>query len=156
MFGDLSEERIEHVLKYQLLGHIGCHENDKTYIVPICYAYDENCIYARTYEGVKITMMRNNPRVCFQVEHLESMGNWQSVICWGQFEELTDANKRNKGIAVLQKRVSAIVDDKNLRASHHWPFSLEDSDGIEGIIFCIHISEKTGKFENSSINNDYS
>ena len=152
MFGNLSEEGIEHVLKYQLLGHIGCHDND-TYIVPICYAYDGNCIYARTYEGFKLTMMRNNPRVCFQVEHLESMGKWQSAICWGEFEELTDTSKRNKGIEVLQKRVSAIMGDKNLQVSLHWPFSLYDSDNVKGIIFCIHISEKTGKFENSSISN---
>jgi len=150
MFGNLSEEGIEHVLKNQLLGHIGCHDNNKTYVVPICYAYDDHCIYGRTYEGFKITMMRNNPKVCFQVEHLESMGQWQSVICWGEFEELTDTHKRNKGIEVLQKRVSAFMVDKNLRVSRHWPFSI-DSDDIEGIIFCIHISEKTGKFEDTSM-----
>jgi len=152
MIGNLSEEGIEHVLKYQLLGHIGSHDNDKTYIVPICYAYYENCIYARTFEGIKITMMRNNPKVCFQVEHLENMGKWQSVICWGEFEELTDVDKRNKGIEVLQKRVPAIMDDKDLRASRHWPFSF-DSDDIEGIIFCIHINEKTGRFEDNSTSN---
>ena len=156
MFGNLSEEGIEQVLESQLLGHIGCHSKDKTYIVPMCYAYDENCIYARTFEGIKLTMMRNNPRVCFQVEHLENMGNWQSVVCWGQFEELTDVDKRNKGIDVLQKRVSAMMGDENLRVSHHWPFSLDDSGDIQGIIFCIHISERTGKFENISIKKDYS
>jgi nitroimidazol reductase NimA-like FMN-containing flavoprotein (pyridoxamine 5'-phosphate oxidase superfamily) len=147
MFGNLSEEGIEHVLKYQLLGHIGCHANEMTYIVPICYAYDGNCIYGRTFEGMKLRMMRENPKVCFQVEHLESMGKWQSVICWGEFEELTDTNKCHKGIEILQNRVSAIMGDKNLRVSHHWPFSIYDPDNFEGIIFCIHISEKTGKFE---------
>ncbi len=147
MFGNLSEEGIEQVLRDQLLGHIGCHANDMTYIVPICYAYHGNCIYGRTFEGMKLRMMRENPKVCFQAEHLESMGKWQSVICWGEFEELTDTNKRNKGIEILQNRVSAIMGDKNLRVSQHWPFSIYDPDNFEGIIFCIHISEKTGKFE---------
>ena len=149
MFGNLSEEAIEHVLKYQLFGRIGCHANNMTYIVPICYAYDGNCIYGRTFEGMKLKMMRENPNVCFQLEHLEGMGKWESVICWGEFEELTDTDKRNKGIEILHNRVSAIMGDKNLRASHHWPFSLNDPDNTEGIIFCIHISKKTGKFEKS-------
>ena len=147
MFGNLSQKGIEHVLKSQLFGRIGCHANNVTYIVPICYAYDENCIYGRTFEGMKLKMMRENPKVCFQIENLESMGKWQSVICWGEFEELTDTIKRNKGIEILQNRISAVMGDRNLRVSHHWPFSL-DSDNAEGIIFCIHISEKTGKFEN--------
>ncbi|KAA9038528.1 pyridoxamine 5'-phosphate oxidase family protein [Ginsengibacter hankyongi] len=147
MFGDLNNQAIEHLLKYQLLGHIGCHANDKTYIVPICYAYDDGCIYGRTFEGMKIRIMRENPKVCFQLEHVESMGKWQSVICWGEFEELTDKDKRDKGIKVLQNRVTAIMGDKNLLVSNHWPFALNDSDYKEGIIFCIHISEKTGKFE---------
>ena len=147
MYGNLSEERIEHVLSSQLLGRIGCYANNRMYIVPICYAYHGNCIYGRTFEGLKLKMMRENPQVCFQLEHLESMGHWQSVICWGEFEELTEMIKRNNGIRILQNRVSVKMDDENLRISHYWPFSINETDDIEGIIFCIHISEKTGKFE---------
>ena len=146
MLGNLSQNGIEHLLKHQVVGRVGCHADDKTYIVPICYAYEENCIYGRTFDGMKVNMMRANPRVCFQIENLESMGKWQSVICWGEFEELTNAVKRNKAIEILQNRISAIMADQNLRISHHWPFSL-DSDNAEGIIFCIHINEKTGRFE---------
>ena len=73
MFGTLSEKGVEHVLRHKLLGHIGCHANNITYIVPICYAYDGKYIYGRTFEGMKIKMMRENPTVCFQVENLESM-----------------------------------------------------------------------------------
>ena len=152
MFGNLSEEGVEEVLKHQLLGHIGCHANNMTYVVPICYAYDGKYIYGRTFEGMKITMMRENPKVCFQVEHLESMVNWQSVICWGEFEELTDINKRNKGIEVLQNRVSAVMGDKTLQLSPHWPFSISELDSVIGIIFCISLNEKTGRFENSDPN----
>jgi nitroimidazol reductase NimA-like FMN-containing flavoprotein (pyridoxamine 5'-phosphate oxidase superfamily) len=147
MFGSLNERGIEHVLKHQLVGRIGCHARNKTYVVPICYAYEENCIYGRTFEGMKVNMMRENPKVCFQIENLEGMGKWQSVICWGEFEELTDNIKRNKAIDILQNRISPIIGNKNLGVSRHWPFS-QGSENSEGIIFCIHISEKTGRFEN--------
>ena len=149
MVGTLNGEGIEHLLKHQLLGHIGCHANNVTYIVPICYAYDGNCVYGRTFEGMKIKMIRENPKVCFQVEHLESMAKWQSVICWGEFEELTDLDKRNKGIEILQSRVVGAMGDKNLQISRHWPFSSSELNSLTGIIFCIHLSEKTGRFENS-------
>ena len=72
---------------------------------------------------MKLNMMRENPKVCFQVEHLENMVKWQSVICWGEFEELTDINERNKGIEILGNRVSAIG-NKSLQQSPHWPFSI--------------------------------
>jgi nitroimidazol reductase NimA-like FMN-containing flavoprotein (pyridoxamine 5'-phosphate oxidase superfamily) len=147
VFGQLSAEEIEHVLNHQLVGRIGCHVNDMTYIVPICYAYDGECIYARTYEGMKIKMMRENPNVCFQVEYIESMVNWKTVICWGEYEELTDTNKRDKGIQILHRRVLPIVSSKILKLSPHWPFSSIDLDNIKGIVFCIHVDRKTGRFE---------
>ena len=27
-------------------------------------------------------------RVCFEVDHIRDLGNWQSVIAWGRYEEL--------------------------------------------------------------------
>ncbi len=145
MHKDLSEEQIEYVLKNELLGHIGCHADNITYVVPICYAYDGKCIYGRTYDGMKIKMMRENPNVCFQVEYIENMVKWRSVICWGEFEELTDFDKRNKGIRVLEDRVLAVVEINAFNQSPYWPFSISDLDDVKGIIFRIHLNKKTGR-----------
>ena len=43
-------------------------------------------------EGKKIEMMRKNPEVCFQVDAIADLLNWESVICWGKFEEIVDIN----------------------------------------------------------------
>ena len=32
--------------------------------------------------------MRANPFVCFEVEDIDDLANWHSVIAWGVFEEL--------------------------------------------------------------------
>ena len=80
MFGSLDKQQIEQVLHHQLVGRIGCHDNGLTYVVPISYAYDGNFIYGHTSEGMKIRIMRKNPNVCFQVDEMENMGNWKSVI----------------------------------------------------------------------------
>jgi len=141
----LSEERIEFVLGHQLLGHIGCHADNVTYVLPICYAYDNNCIYGRTYDGMKIEMIRKNATVCFQVEYIENMQEWQSVVCWGEFEELTDVNDRTKAIEILKARITVSLQGNNLQQSKYWPFSLPELHTINGIIFCIHLKEKTGR-----------
>lgn len=139
---DLSEEQIKHVLSHNIIGHLGCHAADITYIIPICYAYHEDSIYGRTYEGQKIQMLRTNPGVCFQVENIESMVRWKSVICWGVFEELTDSEQRNQAIHVLQNRIGAVVMDQKLLASQYWPFQAPEK---KGIVFAIRLSKKTGR-----------
>jgi nitroimidazol reductase NimA-like FMN-containing flavoprotein (pyridoxamine 5'-phosphate oxidase superfamily) len=141
----LSGERIEYVLQHQLLGHIGCHADDTTYVVPICYAYADNCIYGRTYEGMKVEIMRKNAAVCFQVEYIESMVQWQSVVCWGTFEEVTDIDKRNDAIKVLKNRIAVTVEGNALHHSAYWPFFINELDNINEIIFCIRLNKKTGR-----------
>src|SRR5690349_3689996 len=90
MLGELTEQEIDLVLRNQRVGRIGCHADGVTYVVPVGYAYDGMAVYVLSAEGMKLNMMRANPRVCFEVEQVEHWANWQSVIAWGNFEELTD------------------------------------------------------------------
>ncbi len=54
-------------------------------------------VYGHTMEGMKINMMRKNPRVCFEVDVMQNMANWKSVIAWGEFEELSSEPGRKTG-----------------------------------------------------------
>jgi nitroimidazol reductase NimA-like FMN-containing flavoprotein (pyridoxamine 5'-phosphate oxidase superfamily) len=145
MHESLSEARIEEVLQHQLLGHLGCHTDNITYVVPICYAYENNYIYGRTYDGMKLEMIRKNPTVCFQVEYIENILKWESVVCWGAFEELTDVTRRNNAIKILKDRILVSMEGNMLQHSAYWPFSIHDSDNRNEIIFSIHLSKKTGR-----------
>lgn len=147
MFGDLGEDAIEVILHHQIIGHIACHANELTYIVPISYAYDNGCVYAHTHEGMKINMMRQNPKVCFEVYRMENMGNWQSVIAWGNFEEITDKNERAAALNILLKRDLPIISSKTVQLTKEWPFVPEDLNTIEGIVFRIKLNIKTGRYE---------
>jgi uncharacterized protein len=80
MFGKLENTQIEKVIADNIIGRLGCHAEGKTYVVPISYAYDDGFIYARTFEGLKISMMRKNPNVCFQIDEREDMAHWKSVV----------------------------------------------------------------------------
>jgi hypothetical protein len=69
MLGDLNSKHIEQVLHSLIIGRIGCHADNRTYVVPVTYAYDGTYIYEHTTAGLKIDMMRKNPMGCFDVLH---------------------------------------------------------------------------------------
>ena len=100
MLGLLTPHQIEDVLQKELIGRIGCHADLITYVVPVTYVYDEDCIYAHSAEGTKLEMMRKNPSVCFEVDHMHSMVDWQSVIAWGEYEEIINETERSTAISL--------------------------------------------------------
>jgi nitroimidazol reductase NimA-like FMN-containing flavoprotein (pyridoxamine 5'-phosphate oxidase superfamily) len=152
MFGDLGEDAIEVILHHQLIGHIACYANELIYTVPISYAYDDGYVYAHTHEGMKVNMMRQNPKVCFAVHAMENMANWQSVVAWGNFEEITDPAERENALQILLKRNLPIITSKTVELTPDWPFIPKDvNSGVKGIVFRIKLNIKTGKYENREI-----
>ena len=148
MFGTLSNKQMIDVISNSIVGRLGCHADGKTYVVPISYAYHDGYIYFRTFEGMKISMMRKNPDVCFQVDRMDDMADLQSVIVWGIFEEITDATERKKGLEILLNRMLPKVVSETVKFTSEWPFPpTDDLNKIEGIVFRIHISEMTGRSE---------
>ncbi len=135
MLGELNNNQIENLLHSQELGRIGCHTDDTTYVVPVSYAYDGTYIYGHTKEGMKIDMMRKNPKVCFEVDVMENMSNWRSVIAWGKFKELKEPEDRKMGMQKLIDRIMPIMTGET--TVHH---SMTDSQGkyiesIQGVVY---------------------
>jgi uncharacterized protein len=147
MIGKLSNTEIEEVLKDQLIGRIGCHADDTTYIVPVSYAYDGEYIYVISKTGMKVELMRQNPRVCFQVECLRDMGNWKTVISQGTFEEINDPSEREEALNKLLQRRLPFVVSETVQLTPNWPFKPADINSISGVVFRIHLNEKSGRFE---------
>jgi len=147
MLGKLSELQIERFLESQIVGRIGCHANGETYVVPISYAYDGTYIYAHTYEGKKLDMMREEPRICFEVDTLGDLSEWKSVIGWGEFEELKDPDERKHALQILMDRNLPILSSVTMHLSPDWPFHSDDTDYTDGVVFRIKLVDKTGRFE---------
>lgn len=147
MFKNLDKEQIESVIAENIVGRLGCHLDGKTLVVPVSYAYNGEHIYVRTFDGLKISMMRKNPNVCFQVDTIEDMADWKSVIAWGTFEELINEEERNEGLKILIGRILPNVSSETMKLSPVWPFPTNDYTKIEGIVFRIRLNEKTGRCE---------
>ena len=146
--GPLTEEQIDQVLRSEAVGHIGCHADGKTYIVPIAYAYDGQHIYGHTGDGLKLRMLRANPAVCFEVDHIESLTNWQSVIAWGQFEELHGA-EADRAVRLIAERIKPLVagDEPPAAdtAARH-----EALDEHRPVVYRITLTERTGRYDKRS------
>jgi uncharacterized protein len=154
MIGILSPSEVEDVLSLQCVGRIGCHDHDHIYVVPTSYAYDGESIYCHAYEGKKIDLMRTNPDICFEVDEMSDMANWQSVILQGQFEEINDQDERVKALKILLQRRLPISSSITTHLGQTWPFVGNGFSGlsdIPGVVFRISIREKTGRFEKTSL-----
>jgi uncharacterized protein len=146
MLGKLDNDEIDDFLRLEVIGRIGCHYDGLTYVVPITYVFDGAFIYAHTSEGMKIDMMRQNPNVCFEVDKIENMGNWQSVILWGVFEELQGYDAR-LAMQKLITRMLPLITSVTSQPTHGIEAHQLETDGHKAVVYRIRIIEKTGRFE---------
>lgn len=148
MLGELHQNEIEDLLKQQVTGRIGCHADGITYVVPINYAYKDGCIYGHSAAGKKIDMLRKNPQVCFQVDQIESILQWKSVIVWGVYQEITDRQEMTKAMQEIIRHILPLMEDPNGHPSHG--ITDDESDigtSIDLILYKICLHQKTGRFE---------
>jgi nitroimidazol reductase NimA-like FMN-containing flavoprotein (pyridoxamine 5'-phosphate oxidase superfamily) len=100
---ELDDTEIDAFLRRQAVGRVGCHAEGQTYVVPVLYAWDGECVYVQSIEGRKIRMMRASPEVVFEVDEYEPGRGWQSVIVEGVYEEL-EGTRADAALALLVRR----------------------------------------------------
>lgn len=102
---ELSRGEIEEFLRGQRIARLGCHTDGVTYVVPLIYSYDDGAVVAVTTEGRKTAMLRENPRVCVEVDEYDAdgRGSWRSVIAHGTYEELA-GDEIEPALALMRER----------------------------------------------------
>ncbi|HEX4876544.1 MAG TPA: pyridoxamine 5'-phosphate oxidase family protein [Chitinophagaceae bacterium] len=147
MLGTLSDKQIDELLFEQVVGRLGCYAKGKLYVVPVTYVFDGKNIICHTREGLKLEMMRENPSVCFEVDIMENMANWRSVIVWGTFRELS-GKEAEIAMQKMLDRLQPLLTSETARP--HDPGNSEErraTRGLTAIMYEIIITEKTGRFE---------
>ncbi|MCF6405313.1 pyridoxamine 5'-phosphate oxidase family protein [Chitinophaga filiformis] len=152
MLGTLSQREIDELLSRNVTGRIGCHDGDRVYVVPVSYAYNEKYIIVHSREGLKISMMRRNPKVCFEVDEIYDAGNWKSVIAQGSYEEITDERERYYAMKFLVSRLKHLKVSETARLPQVAHESAGDEDvpvELRPVIYRIRLDELTGRYESS-------
>jgi nitroimidazol reductase NimA-like FMN-containing flavoprotein (pyridoxamine 5'-phosphate oxidase superfamily) len=141
LINEIAEMECRELLGRAVIGRLGCSRDDQPYVVPIGIAYEGDYIYVFSTLGKKIKWMRDNPKVCVQVDETSENSAWASVIANGEYEELPNpqfAQERAHARSLLEKR-------------HQWWLNalaerrIQVSDvEIEPIFFRIRILSLTG------------
>jgi uncharacterized protein len=147
MLGELNQEQIEHVLASNVIGRIGCYAEAKIYVVPVTYIYVDGCVFGHTKVGMKTEMLSKNPKCCFEVDVMQNMANWQSVIAWGTWEVL-EGEAAKIAMQKLITHLMPLMTSQSSTPSHgleqvHHPEEMHAT----AVVYKINIEEKTGRFE---------
>jgi uncharacterized protein len=89
-------------------GRLGCAREGQPYVVPIFFALGGDHIYSFSMAGQKLDWMRDNPRVCLEIDDVKGWNDWMSVVASGRYQELSDTPdwhaERQRAHSLLEQR----------------------------------------------------
>jgi hypothetical protein len=136
---DLNVTEIEALLRRNHIGRLGFIDLDgRVEIVPIHYVFGDGWIYGRTSSGTKIDSLSRNWWVAFEVEEVDGLFDWRSVVVHGGFYGLA-ADGPNREIERYQEALDA------LRSLLPSTFAEDDPVPFRTIVFGIAVQEVTGR-----------
>ena len=140
---ELTAAECEELLGHATVGRLGCAYRGQPYIVPVSLYFDqeEKCLYGFSTVGKKIEWMRENPKVCVEVDAIADQHQWTTVLVMGHYEELdaSDVQKRDwqRALELFQKQ------------PRWWlPAGAKLSSGVEhasAVVYRILISSVSGR-----------
>jgi nitroimidazol reductase NimA-like FMN-containing flavoprotein (pyridoxamine 5'-phosphate oxidase superfamily) len=128
------------VLTRARIGRLACVREDQPYVVPVHVSFDGRDLYGLSTVGQKVEWMRENPRVCVEVEEFKNPRRWTTVLVFGRYEELTRSRAHERARARAEELLSRRVDywlpaaAKVLSHEHHAP-----------VMYRIVVSRMTGR-----------
>jgi nitroimidazol reductase NimA-like FMN-containing flavoprotein (pyridoxamine 5'-phosphate oxidase superfamily) len=139
---ELSEPACREILARTHVARIACSRQGQPYIVPISYDFDGGALYSFATLGQKIIWMRENPRVCVEVDDIDGQFDWTTVLVFGRYEELrgdeyTRARDRAQGLFTQREQWWLPATAKTNPPEHHVP-----------IVYRIVIERMTGRRAN--------
>ena len=110
-FRDLDEFECRSLLARNHVGRIAYSFRDRVSIEPVSYVLDDDWLYGRTSPSEKIEIIRRSRWVAFQVDEIEGVFEWQSVVAHGAFYVLDpdgapdELAARDRAIQLLRRLI---------------------------------------------------
>jgi len=138
LFRKLGRDEIEQILLRNNVGRIAFSLHDRVDIEPINYVFDSGWIYGRTSPGAKLWTIAHHPWVAFEVDEVQGLFYWVSVVVKGAFY-LVDPDT-----SVRQDPAFAHGVDL-LRALIPETLTANDPTPFRHSVFRIHLDEVSGR-----------
>lgn len=137
---EMQDTQVKDLLKRVGYGHFACSRGEQPYVVPIHYAYDEPYVYIYTTEGVKSEIIKDNPKVCLQVEEILDDGTWKSVVVMGTARQISEPAEREKAVHLIRLSNPTLLPALAIKWADNWV-----RENIE-VIYSIEPKEVTGRY----------
>lgn len=140
-----DSQLIEEILQTALICRIGMIAGDRPYIVPMNFAYHDQCLYLHSAkEGRKIEILKKNKQICFEIEQQTELVKsddpckWSmrylSVIGFGRAFLIDDILAKKASLDIIMQKYSS-----------QQFFEYPDNALNKILIIKIEIDEMTGK-----------
>ena len=87
---ELTHSECSAMLARAGIARLACAVDNQPYVVPIHVDFADGFVYCSSMMGQKINWMRLNPHVCLEVEEFTGPKQWETLIVFGEYEELPD------------------------------------------------------------------
>ena len=141
MIKELSLEAAHNLLSEQKTARLGCVlACGDPYVIPVNYLYKDGLVIIHSFPGLKIDALRANSKACIQIDSIKNIFNWQSVIAFGDFEEITGKQEREELLKEITERFQNLTPVEAVKHETH------DAAGM--VLFAIRIRRISGLIEN--------
>jgi nitroimidazol reductase NimA-like FMN-containing flavoprotein (pyridoxamine 5'-phosphate oxidase superfamily) len=137
-FRDLDPAECNALLARHNVGRLAYSRKDRVDIEPIHYVFEDGWLYGRTQPGNKLDVITHNRWVAFEVDEIDALFDWRSVVVKGGFYLLradgsaSEKETYDKGVAILRRLVPATM-------------TAADPLPDRTVVFRIHIDELSGR-----------
>jgi nitroimidazol reductase NimA-like FMN-containing flavoprotein (pyridoxamine 5'-phosphate oxidase superfamily) len=137
-FRELTLDECHGILARHHVGRIAYVFHDRVDIEPIHFVYADGEIVFRTAPGSKFEVLRHHPWVAFEVDEVDGMFDWRSVVAHGTVYRLEHSGSR-ADVAAYRRAVSQLrsLVDGALRANDPVPF--------RDIVVRLYVDRLTGR-----------
>jgi nitroimidazol reductase NimA-like FMN-containing flavoprotein (pyridoxamine 5'-phosphate oxidase superfamily) len=131
----LRGDEAEALLTRNHVGRIAFAIHDRVDVEPMHYVYDAPWIFGRTSAGTKLLTLAHNQWCAFEVDEVEGLFDWESVVVKGPFSAQGSPLAGwdfDRALAALRELLPS-----TLRA--------DDPTPHRDIVFGVHVSEISGR-----------
>lgn len=140
---ELERAEAEAILARNHVGRLAYAFHDRVDIEPIHYVFADGVITCRTTSGAKLEALRHQHGVAFEVDEIEGLFDWRSVVVQGlaYIAEPTGSEHEERS---YRDAVAA------LRAFLPGTFEHDDPTPFRTVILRIHVDAVTGRAASST------
>ena len=137
--------QIEQIISKATVCRLAMSDNNKPYVVPISFGYENNTLYFHSaHEGKKIDILKKNSQVCFELDIYEEFVpgeiackgtmKFKSVIGYGKASIINADQQKRQALDFIMKQYSDADE-----------FQYSDKSVADCLIIKVDIESMTGK-----------